>query len=165
MSESQKKYNVKSDVKRISYIAGSALMIVLIFCAFSLIFLLPIYLLSKYQPRLYSVVVLAIIAAFLIYLLVRRMIILYQRYGKIRDVLLHLTVKVAAPIFIIFFMLIFEGVIFRLFFGIFAQPIIPIIITTLLNVLVIGLLFLSRRLFFNAKMYLTKQAKANNNEK
>lgn len=165
MSDNQKKYNVKSDVKRISYIFSSVVMLLLIFCAFSVIFLLPIYFLSKYSKTVYSIIVLALIGGALIYLIVRKMMNLYKKYGKVTDVLLHLTIHFVSPILIIAFMLIFEGVVFRLFFSIFENFIIPSIIVIVANALIIGLLFLSRRLFFYGKTYLQNEAEAHANEK
>ena len=154
----EKTYNAKSDLKRISYILTSALIMLCIFAAFSAVILLPIYLLSKYHPTIYSIVVLSIIGLCIAAAVGMRIFRLAKRYRRPMTLLIHLLVRFVFPIAIVVFLLFFEGVLFRLSFGLIANRIIASVIVILTNAVIVWLLFLSRRIFFYTNAYLTNAA-------
>ena len=153
-------YNAKSDLKRISYILSSAVIMLCIFAAFAAVVLLPIYLLSKYQPNVYSAVVLGLIGLAILFFIGMRIRSLYKRYGNLKSLLIHLLVRFCFPIVIIIALLIIEGVLFRLSFGLIVSRIIASIIVVAVNVVIVWLLFLSRRIFFYTNRYLNDAAES-----
>ena len=157
-------YNAKSDLKRISYILSSAVIMLCIFTAFSLVVLLPIFLLSKYQPNIYSAVVLGLIGLAILFFIGLRIRKLYKRYGKLKPLLIHLLVRFAFPIAIVILLLIIEGVLFRLTFGLIVSRIVASIIVVAVNVVIVWLLFLSRRIFFYTNRYLNDAAETSHSQ-
>ncbi len=153
-------YNAKSDLKRISYILSSAVIMLCIFAAFAAVVLLPIYLLSKYQPNVYSAVVLGLIGLAILFFIGMRIRSLYKRYGSLKPLLIHLLVRFVFPIAIVIALLIIEGVLFRLTFGLIVSRIIASIIVVAVNVVIVWLLFLSRRIFFYTNRYLNDAAES-----
>ena len=154
----EKSYNAKSDLKRITYILTSAVMMLCIFAAFAVAVLLPIYLLSKYHPTVYSIVVLSLIGLCIAAAVGLRIYRLAKRYRRPMPLFIHLLVRFIFPITIVIFLLFFEGVLFRLSYGLLSGKIIPTIIVILTNAVIVWLLFLSRRIFFYTNAYLTNAA-------
>ena len=153
-----KQYNFKSDLKKILYIIGSILIIIGIFALFSIMILLPIYLLSKYNTHLYTILTLLIVSFVILTFLIIKFVRIWKRYKKTMAFLFHIMLYYFIPISIFVFFLIFEGVIFRLFFHLFYPNIlIPIALIITANGIIITLLVLSRRLFFYAKRYLKER--------
>ena len=157
-------YNAKSDLKRISYILSSAVIMLCIFAAFAAVVLLPIYLLSKYQPNVYSAVVLGLIGLAILFFIGMRIRSLYKRYGSLKPLLIHLLVRFVFPIAIVIALLIIEGVLFRLTFGLIVSRIIATIIVVAVNVVIVWLLFLSRRIFFYTNRYLNDAAESSHSK-
>ena len=157
-------YNAKSDLKRISYILSSAVIMLCIFAAFAAVVLLPIYLLSKYHPDVYSAVVLGLIGLAILFFIGLRIRRLYKRYGSLKPLLIHLLVRFVFPIAIVIALLIIEGVLFRLSFGLIASRIIASIIVAAVNAVIVWLLFLSRRIFFYTNRYLNNAAELSHSE-
>jgi len=153
-----KQYNLKSDLKKILYIVSSIAGITGIFLIFSAAFLLPIYLLSKYFTKTYTIIVICAIVMGITVFFILKLFKIWKKYKNPVFFLNHFLLYYFIPVFIIFFFLIFEGIIFRLFFYFFSPNVIfPAIIVLSLNIIVIVLLILSRRLFHNWKSYLKEK--------
>ena len=135
-----------------------------IFAAFAAVVLLPIYLLSKYQPNVYSAVVLGLIGLAILFFIGMRIRSLYKRYGSLKPLLIHLLVRFVFPIAIVIALLIIEGVLFRLTFGLIVSRIIASIIVVAVNVVIVWLLFLSRRIFFYTNRYLNDAAESSHSQ-
>lgn len=150
-----KQYNLKSDLKKILYIASSIAGITGIFLIFSAAFLLPIYLLSKYFTKAYTIIVICAIVLGITVFFILKLLKIWKKYKNPVYFLNHFLLYYLIPVFIVLFFLIFEGIIFRLFFYFLSPGLLaPTIIVLSLNILVIILLILSRRFFHNWKSFL-----------
>ncbi len=149
------KYNFKTDLKKISYVAMASITIFFIFVLFSTIIILPIYLISKYWVKIYSIFTLILFLILIIVFFVFRLKKMWNKYKDIKFFLIDLFVLKFIPLIIIIFLIFFETIIFRLFFYIFnTSVILPSIIVIIINIGIIVALIFSRRFFFNIKAFL-----------
>ncbi|OHD06060.1 MAG: hypothetical protein A2086_10380 [Spirochaetes bacterium GWD1_27_9] len=150
-----KKYNLKTDLKRIYYIIISVLTILGMFALFSLIFILPIYLVSKYYPAIYNIISLLVIFLIIIFFVIKKIIKIWDKYKKINFLILHIFTFFLLPIFIFFFFILIELVVFRGFYQLL-DFILATIFVVVINLILIISILLSRRIFFYLKNHLKK---------
>lgn len=148
-----KKYNLKNDLKRISYTSFSILILLFIFIVFSFAILLPIFLVSKYYPTTYTIIALSLILILFIFLVTRKLVSTWNKYKNLGNFSLHLLIYLLIPVIGVIFITIIETFFFRVFYDILSFPIATVMIVILNIVLIISIIFL-RRFFFNIKQYL-----------
>jgi hypothetical protein len=148
-----KKYNLQKDLKNIIRVFFSTLSIITLFVIFALALLLPIFLVSKYYPKTYSLIITSLILLIILILIIKKLITIWKKYKKIDFFVYHILINFFAPIITFFILIIIESVFLRIFY-----KILPFIYSTILivviNLFIIFLLFLLRRIIHNFKLYL-----------
>lgn len=98
-----------------------------IFFILAAAFIFPVYFFSERFPHAYSFIILCLVAAFILYLIIRRFYRCYRNYGNFRKFALHVLVLWLLPLLLIAVLVISELLLIRTFFFI------PIIVSILLE--------------------------------
>lgn len=149
-----KKYNLKDEFKNLIYFTKIIFIILVFFTLFCLLFVVPIYYLSKHFLNVYSFVILSLFFLFLIFLLIKKGIKIYDLYKKPLLFCVHLLVYWVLPIFLTVFILILETVIIRLFYQLLSFFMATTVVVST-NLLLIFLLILLKRQIYKVKIYLS----------
>lgn len=98
-----------------------------IFFILAAAFIFPVYFLSENFPRAYNLIIICLIAAFLLYLTIRKLCYCYQKYKSFHKFAVHILVLWILPLLLTIALIILELLLIRTFFFI------PIIISLLLE--------------------------------
>lgn len=148
-----KKYNFKKDLKNIFRIFFSALTIISLFVIFSFVLLLPIYLVSKYYPKTYSIIISLLIVLIILIIIIKKMLKIWKKYKKINLFIYHILFYFLIPPVSIIFLIIFESVLLRIFYRIF-NFINSTIFLIIINIVILFLIFFIRKIIHNFKLFL-----------
>lgn len=147
------KYSIRNDLKKVSYVLTAVFFILFIFAVFSAVIIYPIYLLATSQPARYTGAVLLLIACFIIYLIIRKIVGIYKKYGSFSLLLMHIFHYFIIPLTGLVFVIFIETLAVRALFLFF--PLIGAIAgLAILNILLIVLFFLVRKVSHKAKQFL-----------
>jgi hypothetical protein len=108
-----KKYDLKNDLKNISYTLSVIFTILLIFAAFSVIILFPIYFFTKTYPRIYSLIASFFLLSVLFFFTVKRAFKIWNKYKKLKPFFVHLLLS-PFTVFSVLLLLSYEYIIFKL---------------------------------------------------
>ena len=111
-----KKYNLKKDLKNISRIFFSASLIIVLFIIFSFALLLPIYLVSKYYPNTYSIIISLLVLSIILIIIIKILIKIWKKYKKIDLFIYHLLFYFFIPVLSIILLIILESVLLRILY-------------------------------------------------
>lgn len=98
-----------------------------IFSVLAAAFIFPVYFLSEKFPHTYSFIIICLIAAFLLYLVIRKLYCCYRKYRNVRIFAVHILTLWILPLLLTVVLIISELLLIRTFFFI------PIIISILLE--------------------------------
>lgn len=98
-----------------------------VFFVLAAAFIFPIYFLSERFPRVYSLIIICLAVAFILYLIIRSIYRCYKKYRNFHKFALHISVLRLLPLVLIIALIISELLLIRTFFFI------PIIVSILLE--------------------------------
>ncbi len=148
---------IDTEFKKLFNTLKYILILILFFILFCIVFLYPIYWLSVYHLKEYSILTILVTSLFILFLMGKDLFYRYKKYNNLKYLLADISLKIFAPLLVFILLINLEIVLLKLFLEIVYSKALSIILFGGVNIPIIFLLFYLNILRNRAALSLKKR--------